>query len=109
VNAHFEYASARYQQAREIAMQAESTARRARHVRQSAERLLSHHLSVLVEQHGQWADTPEQGTTFACAQSAVEQWRSALEDEMSATGRADYALAHANELHRDVLDASRPR
>lgn len=109
MSAELEYASARYREAREIAMQAESSARRARHTRQQAERLLSHHLSVLVEQGGQWAATPEQGTTLACARWAVEQWNEARELEARATGRADYAHAHANDLHRDVLDASRAR
>lgn len=106
MNAKLEYASARYREAREIAMQAESTARRAQNARALAERLLVHHLAVLVEQGGRWADTPEQGTTLACAQSAVSQWEEARTVEARACATADLAHAQVNDLQRDVLDAS---
>lgn len=104
-----ECASDRYREAREVAMQAETTARRARQVRQSAENLLAHHLSVLVEQNGQWANNPEQGTTLACAQWAVSQWNEARAVEAVACGTADRAHARCADLRRDVLDAARVR
>lgn len=107
MNAKLEYASARYREARELAMQAEATARRAKDARALAERLLAHHLCVLVEQGGRWADSPEHGTTLACAQWAVSQWEEARINEARACVRADVAHVHCNDLQRDVLDASR--
>ncbi len=104
-----DYTSARYREACEVAKTAETAARRARQVRQSAENLMAHHLSVLVEQNGQWANTPEQGTTLACAKWAVSQWNEARAVEAVATGTADLAHARCADLCRDVLAASRAR
>lgn len=109
MSAKLEYASARYREARNAATIAEATARRAKSVVATAERLLAHHLSVLVQQGGQWAATPAEGTTLACATWAVSQWEEARAAEIVASGTADRALAHANDLARDVLDASRAR
>jgi hypothetical protein len=107
LSAELDYASARYREARNIANSAEATARRAKSTVQTAERLLAHHLSVLVEQGGQWAATPAEGTTLACAQWAVAQWEEARAVEVVANSTADRAGAHANDLSRDVLDASK--
>jgi hypothetical protein len=109
VNDQLAYATDRYFEARDIANSAEATARRAKSTVQAAERLLAHHLSVLVEQGGQWAATPAEGTTLACAQWAVAQWEEARAVEVVAISTADRAGAHANDLKRDVLAASRAR
>jgi hypothetical protein len=109
VNNELDYTAARYREAGEVARQAETAARRARQVRQSAETLMAHHLSVLVEQNGQWATNPEQGTTLACAQWAVSQWNKARAVEAVACGTADLAHARFADLSRDVLAASRAR
>lgn len=109
VTEELEYASARYREARDIANSAESTARRAKSTVQTAERLLAHHLSVLVEQGGQWAATPAEGTTLACAQWAVAQWEEARAAEVVANVTADRAVAHVNDLWNDLYSASRAR
>ena len=109
VNEELDDASARYREARDISNQAETTARRATSTRHSAERLLAHHLSVLVEQGGQWAATPAEGTTLACAQWAVEQWNEARAVEAVANVTADRAAAQVNDLMRNVLAASGAR
>lgn len=109
MNEELAYATARYNEARDIANSAEATARRAKSTVQTAERLLAHHLCVLVEQGGQWAATPAEGTTLACAQWAVAQWEEARAVDIVANVTADRAAAHRNDLMRDVLDASRAR
>lgn len=109
MNEELDYSTARYREARDIANSAEATARRAKSTVQTAERLLAHHLSVLVEQGGQWATTTTEGTTFACAQWAVAQWEEARAVEVVANVTADRAAAHVNDLMRDVLAASGAR
>ena len=109
MNKELDSASARYREARDISNSAEATARRAKSTVQSAERLLAHHLSVLVEQGGRWAATPAEGTTLECAQWAVAQWEEARAAEVVATVNADRAGAHVNDLWRDVDAASRAR
>jgi hypothetical protein len=89
--------------------EAQLTARRAKSAVQTAERLLAHHLSILVEQGGQWAYDPAQGTTLACAQWAVEQWEEARAAETVAQTTADRATVHAYDLSREVWKSSKSR
>lgn len=109
VSKELDYASTRYREASNVAHEAQATARRARCAVLSAERLLAHHLSVLVEQGGQWAATPAEGTTLACAQWAVAQWEGARAAEVVASTDADRATVRAYDLSRDVWESSKAR
>jgi hypothetical protein len=104
-----EDAASRFREASNIAHEAQASARRARSAVQTAERLLAHHLSVLVEQGGQWAATPAEGTTLACAQWAVAQWQGTRAAEVVASTDADRATVRAYDLSRDVWESSKAR
>jgi hypothetical protein len=104
-----EDAASRFREASDIAHEAQATARRARSAVQTAERLLAHHLSVLVEQGGQWAAKPATGTTLVCATWAVAQWEEARAAEVVASTAADRATVHAYDLSRYVWESSKAR
>jgi len=104
-----EYASARYREAREASVEAETAAKRAKSLVERAENLLAHHLSVLVEQEGKWASNSVEGTTFESAQRAVAEWEQARDLWVRANVNADLAAARVNDRHMDVLEASRTR
>jgi hypothetical protein len=104
-----DYAATRYREASNFCHEARATERRAKSAVQSAERLLAHHLSVLVEQGGQWAVEPAQGTTLACARWAVTQWEEARAAEVVAQTTADRATVHAYDLSLEVWERAKPR